>query len=107
MPRRVKITDEMLDYLEEALDHDTHPLRMAAHLGIDVTTVKRILIRECFVDPSEFPGAKYQVAAPDMVVEMWERPCSSCKTTDPRPKWTYYCTDCATRLGHHRTQGII
>ena len=92
MGKPVKVTQETLTYLANALEKKKPYTEMARHLGICVDTVKRILYREGL---AEFEGAKYGIAlSSDRNMKMWERPCMRCKSTKPRPKWQYVCNKC-------------
>jgi len=67
------------------------PLKqMASEVGCCVDTLKRILNREGI---AIFPAAKYQTSKRQRQ-QVWERPCLSCGSKKPRPKWQYICNKC-------------
>jgi hypothetical protein len=60
--------------------------------GVCVDTLRRAMARQGILDPDTIP-AKYQ-PAPHYNQETWTRPCSGCGSTNPRPKWVFYCKRC-------------
>lgn len=67
------------------------PLRqMAKEAGCCVDTLKRILNREGI---AVFSAAKYQTSKRERQAT-WVRPCLSCGSKKPRPKWQFVCNAC-------------
>lgn len=88
MPPRSPLSQGDRDLLEFMLDNNYSYRSMARRFNCCSDTIKRILMRE---ELATFEGAKYQQ---QRQVETWQRPCMKCKSTAPRPKWQYVCTDC-------------
>lgn len=97
MPRRVSVTEEHLDYLRSAVASGSisYP-EMARRIGVCTDTCKRILHKHGIV---EFTGAKYVVSRP-IKVDTWTRPCMGCRSTEPRPRNHYFCSDCRRSRGY-------
>ena len=87
---RISLTEEQLSWLKNAQTQELSFTEQADHIGCCVDTLKRLLVR---YNLAEFEGAKY-VPPRDAAVIHWSRPCMICKSTQPRPKWQYICTDC-------------
>lgn len=88
MSKPFEVTDDLLDWLVDAVERGTSYVYMAARVGCCTDTVKRILHRHGI---KEFEGAKYAYKDPP---EMWSRPCNRCGDASPREKWLYFCTKC-------------
>lgn len=95
MPKRVPLSADTLAYLREAVAQNKREEEMAGRVGCCVDTLKRILVRH---NLRKYDGAKYEVRR-DTEVKMWQRPCSGCKCSKPRPKWQFYCDPCQRARG--------
>lgn len=88
--KRVDLSPEALRWLDE--NHNRQTLTAtAAHLGIDLDTLRRILHRRGL---RIFNGAKYQRRDDALPSNRWTRPCSRCGCTKPRAKWQFRCRKC-------------
>lgn len=96
----VKVTEQLLDWLDEAIDTEQSYQYMAAHIGCCTDTLKRILHRHGLV---EYEGAKYQSLTIDPGPQ-WSRPCMKCKAETLRAKWQYFCNHCTERNGRISSQ---
>lgn len=85
----IRPTPEQLSHLNDMLAAGDTYVAISRYLGVNVDTLKRILVREGL--STSITAAKY-VAAEE--VQMWTRPCMGCKSTAPRPKNLYFCDDC-------------
>lgn len=101
MPKPTKLSDEQLDWLADQIGKIPYT-QMARHIGIDVVTLKRILMREGL---AEFEGAKYTPAPTPP--QMWTRPCISCGCTKPRERHLYLCHPCRKRADEDSSALII
>jgi hypothetical protein len=92
MTVRNPLTTGQRDLLEWMLHNDYSYRAMARRFDISSDTLKRILIREGL---AEFDGAKYAIVSQEIEnLDLWERPCIKCKSSDPRPRWQYVCDNC-------------
>lgn len=88
MPRRALSEDEVR-WLRDAHGRGATQPQMAAHIGVCVDTVKRMLVRHGI---ASFDGAKYlavSVAAPTHT-----KPCLRCGDCSPRPIEYRLCDGC-------------
>lgn len=94
MPRVIRISEADMEWLRANHRAVSYPVG-AARLGVCIDTYKRILMRQGL---QEFSGAKYVVArrATDAPAT-WRRPCLSCGTDLPRPRWQFRCDACHAR----------
>lgn len=92
MPKKIVLSEEQVAYLRAS--HDKIPFtQLASELGMCVDSLKRFLVR---LGLQEFEGAKYTLPR-DKGVQLWSRPCLSCKDDRPRAKWLYFCDSCRGR----------
>lgn len=75
-------------------DNWANPTVVASYLGVCRDTAIRVLVREGLT--SGHWGAKY-TKNPASDVLMWQRPCTNCGCTKPRPKWFYRCDACKSK----------
>ena len=87
MPRPVEISEADIHWLQTNFDM-LHISEVADRFGCCVDTAKRICARHGI---GNYDGAKY---VPTVQIQMWERPCTCCGDTTPRPKWQYRCNRC-------------
>ena len=92
MTVRNPLTEGQRDLLEWMLHNDYSYRAMARRLDISSDTLKRVLIREGL---AEFDGAKYAIVSQDVEnLDLWDRPCLKCKSSEPRTRWQYVCNNC-------------
>lgn len=89
MSRTFSTTPEQLAYLRANFGKQTLK-SMAANLGCNVDTLKRILVRQGIAN---FPGAKF-VPSRASQETFWTRPCMRCRDTTERPRNQYICDRC-------------
>lgn len=98
MSRRVVVSPETIEWLRESYGTLTL-VKMAAHVGCHIDTLKRILVRHGIAD---FPAAKYQVSRRSKTKRTWTRPCLACGCIKPRPRNIYRCERC-----HRSTEDFL
>lgn len=92
MGRSHPVSTADIAYLRRAVSENIHFKDMAAHLGVCVDTLKRILMREGIC---EFDGAKFIPSIRRRAATAtWSRPCINCRSTTPRPHGQYICASC-------------
>lgn len=89
-PKRRRLTDAERAQLRTMYEAGKSIRSMAAWLSVCTDTAKRILMREGI---AEFEGAKFALSASSLE-QTWRRPCTTCGSTSPRPKWQYRCDRC-------------
>lgn len=95
--RRFPVTEEQLDWLEQAIENEISYTAMASYLGCCVDTLKRVLVRNGL---TSFKGAKYAIR-PDDDLPQWNRPCMKCGCEKARPKNQYLCDQCSPSSSNH------
>lgn len=95
MPILLAYKPEDLQWLREH-HHEVTLTAAADRLGVCVDTLKRLLVKEGL---RSFDGAKYTLAR-QHTVEMWDRPCMKCRSSERRPKGYYFCRPCRASMGY-------
>ena len=92
MPKLRPLSCHELRYLDLAIHERIAYAEMAQTLSVCTDTLKRILMREGL---AFFSGAKFVVAQSTTVKRpLWNRPCTVCGCTRPRPKFQFRCASC-------------
>lgn len=91
-----RLTDEQLATVAALRRSGIPWADITARFGCHEQTIKKELHRSGVMT---FHGNKYEPPATSVPkTSMWERPCTVCGTTNPRPKWQYRCDPCKARL---------
>ena len=91
MMAKSPITSEVERWLKSNHKHHSHR-ELASHIGCCLDTLKRALVR---LDLEVIYGAKYQRRTAS---KKWSRPCITCGSTKPRPRYQYKCGPCHERI---------
>jgi hypothetical protein len=92
--RKFVIPDEDIENIRSSLDGRNHK-ELAAQYGVCVDTLRRAMARQGLLNLDALP-AKY-IPSSSYSTPLWNRPCSGCGDTNPRPKWVFYCDNCHSR----------
>jgi len=92
---RIELTDEEVRWLRNAYERRMSFLKMSAHFGYHIDTIKRLLDRYDILPALQ---AKHMTARELDDVVTWVRPCMNCGCDKERPKWLYYCDPCRGKI---------